>query len=1119
ANLHFHQLNPRIKKSEGVVIPCQETIWNLEENDRYALINAFGLSGTNACLVIGGPDQYNSNRAPEDILSPEYEVSKLVISARTEKDLRSLAHKYIQFLQNTQDDLKDICYTALVGRTQFPYSFSFTGDSKEQLYQQIQNYLEKEEKNPSTQVEVKPRSKHLQWINLRKVELPTYPFDRQRYWSDHVVIYDAQGITSSVNSENPLLNIKNLHKPENQETYNIVLDRRDLKYLDDHQVKDRIIFPAAGYIEILLAVLAKKQNIAIEYPIKISDLYLPAQLLVKDQQNIQIILSDQASYYRAEIVSDDGHNKICHASARLNKAYTSVDIPESISIQKYLQEYQQNISPENYYDQLSQNFLHYGSLFQGLREIWTNHDKVFTQIQLPEPLCSDLEKYLFHPVLLDCCLQASRLINQDLTISSPVLPVYFQEIILYQSPGDQIWCSAQTSPHIQSNPRQPNEYAIDLDIFNPEGDPVARIRGLRRQAYIQSRNDQNPKTHHYYQIQWRSQEFNKQIESQYIHTKLTGFTILFLPSDQCLLLKALRGILESACSHIICVITGSTFERLSSYIYQINPLELTDYEYLFSEIRKDYPKITRIIYSSDTDYGETEISEKSLKESTEYACLSLLTLIKALASNQVHALDLCLVTWGSQSIEDHRRPLHINSSPLWALGRVIRSEHPEFNCRQIDLDPWDIRSARNILKELLSNDREEEIVWRNQTRWLPRLIPVNLESTLDQVEKLHITNPNQPFSLEISERGLLGSLHYRPQQRMTPGSGQVEVKVIAAGLNFRDVLNALGTYSGELGPIGGEFAGYVINVGSDVSTKWMGKRVMGLATGSFASHVITKQELIIEIPSHLTFTEAATLPINFLTAYHALIEVSTLQAGHRILIHSATGGVGLAAVQIAHTMGAEIFATAGSDEKRAYLRSLGIRHVMNSRTLDFVNETLEITKGEGIDVVLNSLIGESLIGGLKLLKSEGILFEIGNKDILPQKFLDKVFPGIRYYPFHLGKYRDSQPQEIQKMLQILVDQLNKQAFRILPYQTFSGRDAIAMFRKMQRAEHIGKLVLKIENNSESTLINPDSTYLVTGGMGGIGIKLIQWLVKQGARFIVVLTRSISIQENNLHLKP
>ncbi len=1115
ANLHFHRLNPKIKRSDSAIIPNQETIWKAEGSGRYALINAFGISGTNACLVIGEPDQITSNRTQLDTLPPDPEVLKLIISARTEKDLRSLAQRYILFLQHTQENLRDICYTALSGRTQFPHSLSFTGDSKDQLRKKIQNYLEKDEKDPHTQ-EIDSISKDPKWTNQRKVELPTYPFDRQRYWSDYVLIHCSHEVTKPENLDHPLLNIKSLDKSDNQEAYNIEFNTPDLSYLQDHKIEDRIIFPAAGYIEILLAIMARKQNTAIEPPIKITNLYLPASLPLKDKQNIQVIISDQSNHFRAEIFSHDGSNKICHASAQLHRAYTQDNTLDPISIQKHLQTYHEKISAEDYYNQLSQTFLRYEPLFQGIREIWLDQGKTFAQIQLPEPLRSDHAKYYFHPVLLDSCLQASRLLSQNLPTPSPILPVYFEEIILYQSPGEQIWCLAQTSPHIQSNQRQPNEYTIDLDIFNPEGDLIARIKGVRRQASIQT-NNQGSRAPQYFQIQWHKDEINKKITDECIKKQFTGSTIVFLASDQCLLLETFIEALKVACSNLILINNGSEFKKLSSCIYQINPIETTNYEHLFSLINKDFPEITRIIYSTDLDYRGTKTTGKSIEELTEYACLSLLTLIQALVKNQVHTLDLWLVSWGSQSIKDHWRPIHITSSPLWALGRVIRSEHPEFNCRQIDLDPWDIRSAKHFLTELLSNDREEEIVWRNQTRWVPRLIQVNLDSTIDQEERLIIPNSNQPFSLEIGTRGLLNSLQYHPLQQDTPGSGQVEVKVIAAGLNFRDVLNALGTYNGDLGPIGGEFAGYVINVGPDVTTQWLGKRVMGLATGSFASHVITSQEWIIEIPSLLRFIEAATLPINFLTAYHALIKVSNLQAGQLILIHSATGGVGLAAIQIAQAAGAQILATAGSDEKRAYLRSLGIQHVMNSRTLDFVQETLEITEGEGVDVVLNSLIGESLYGSLKLLRPGGIFIEIGNKEILSQEYLANYFPGIKYYPFHLGQYRESHPQEIQKMFQILLDQLNREEFRIVSYQVYPATDAIPMFRKMQRAEHIGKLVLKIGDRSESELISPDGTYLVTGGLGGIGIKLIQWLAKKGAKFIVILTRDVFNQEKQSSL--
>ncbi len=193
---------------------------------------------------------------------------------------------------------------------------------------------------------------------------------------------------------------------------------------------------------------------------------------------------------------------------------------------------------------------------------------------------------------------------------------------------------------------------------------------------------------------------------------------------------------------------------------------------------------------------------------------------------------------------------------------------------------------------------------------------------------------------------MLDNLVLQPVARRAPAPGEVEIRVRATGLNFRDVLNALGMYPGEAGPLGSECAGEIVAVGEGVDQLQIGNEVMALALGSFSTFAITRAEFVVPKPSGLSFEAAATLPIAFLTATYGLQHLAHLKRGDRVLIHAAAGGVGLAAVQIAQRAGAEIFGTAGSPEKHAYLRSIGVPHVLNSRTLDFADEIKRLTNGE-----------------------------------------------------------------------------------------------------------------------------------------------------------------------------
>jgi NADPH:quinone reductase-like Zn-dependent oxidoreductase len=217
---------------------------------------------------------------------------------------------------------------------------------------------------------------------------------------------------------------------------------------------------------------------------------------------------------------------------------------------------------------------------------------------------------------------------------------------------------------------------------------------------------------------------------------------------------------------------------------------------------------------------------------------------------------------------------------------------------------------------------------------------------------------------------------FKTRKRRPPAPGEVEVEVRTAGLNFRDVLNALGQYPGDAGLLGFESAGTVSATGEGVTGFKPGDPVIVLGSpGCIASHVTVDSRLIVPKPAGMSFAEAVTVPTTFLTAYYALHVLGRIQAGDRVLIHAAAGGVGLAAVQLALRAGAEVFATVGSQEKREHLERLGVRHIMGSRTLDFGSEIRRLTKGEGVTMALNSLSGEFIKETFAALAPHGRFLE------------------------------------------------------------------------------------------------------------------------------------------------
>jgi NADPH:quinone reductase-like Zn-dependent oxidoreductase len=315
-------------------------------------------------------------------------------------------------------------------------------------------------------------------------------------------------------------------------------------------------------------------------------------------------------------------------------------------------------------------------------------------------------------------------------------------------------------------------------------------------------------------------------------------------------------------------------------------------------------------------------------------------------------------------------------------------------------------------------------------------------------------------------------------------------------------------YPGASGLLGSECSGRVVAIGAEVGSIRVGDEVVAIAPGAFATYVIARASLAVPKPRALSFAEAAALPNVLLTADWALNRLGRLQAGERVLIHAAAGGVGLAAVRLAQRVGAEIFATAGSERKRAYLRSLGLKHVFDSRTLDFATAIYELTNGRGVDLVLNSLAGDFIGASFAAMAPGGRFLEIGRTDIWSPDRVRETHPLAQYHVIDLGKDYEATPEIIRPMLQSLLEDVVAGRLAPLPLQTFPLAAATDAFRVMAQARHIGKIVVTQpwDPPTSAGVLRPEGSYLITGGLVGLGLAVADWMVEQGARHLVLLGR-------------
>ncbi|MBS2038799.1 SDR family NAD(P)-dependent oxidoreductase [bacterium] len=486
----------------------------------------------------------------------------------------------------------------------------------------------------------------------------------------------------------------------------------------------------------------------------------------------------------------------------------------------------------------------------------------------------------------------------------------------------------------------------------------------------------------------------------------------------------------------------------------------------------------------------------------------LMPLLEMVQQNDRHGLmatRLFSVTRRSQPADPGVAVLP-DGSPVWGLVRVLATEDPFLKATLIDIQDEKLDADR-IYREL-SSKNPEEVAYRKGERLIQRLQRLPLSQQAPAPVK---PRADQDYVLTCDRPGTLEALQWTIPTTRPLKAGEVRVKVAAAGLNFSDVMRAMGLYPTE-GVLGIEMAGSVIEVGPGVIDLQPGQRVFGIAPSAFASQVVVPREFLALTPSSLEETQAAALPLVFVTAYYALIEVGRLKARDTVLIHAASGGLGLAAIQLARKVGAKVLATAGSAEKVGYLKGLGVEHVFDSRSTSFVDDVRAVTDGEGVDVILNSLAGEGLTGGLSILRRFGRFLDVTKRDIYNdlRVGLSPFRKGLSYHAIDLEQVINFEPATIQEWMQVLKSDVEAGTVQPLPVQTFSYNQAIDAFRCLSQARHIGKVVLKAE--TPDTVLpywrpTADGTYIVTGGMGGFGREVVLWLLKKGAGKVAVLSRT------------
>ena len=928
----------------------------------------------------------------------------------------------------------------------------------------------------------------------RRVVLPTYPFQRQRYWLDAA----PQRLQARLR---PLLD-RMVKLPRHKETlFETEFSLHHLPFLADHKVFGELVSPAACQLALILSgaevltALDQTHLFATEpAAYQLSDLVFAAPLLLPSgevgaqasQRTVQTIFSQQL----VEVVSfaTDAAEPVVHATgqfvrqnARAEKPFMLADLQARV---------QTPVALRAFYAAAAD--FTFGPAFRWLTALWVGEGEALAQLRPPTAI-ADWSNYLLHPGLLDGCFQTASATQLQATPRLTTIPFMLAELVCYQTTAGAVgadptwWCYA----------RQTGEHRWDIWLLDAQGQLLVALHRFEERPVAAEliKATTNWRTW-LYRTAWQPQALP---DAAPLSTNGLPATsprapwLIFTDTPHAQLWQTPE-------QPVFLVTRGDDYtlvEQAGQWLATVDPDQPAQLARLLAAV----PPCDKIIYL----WG-LQPSVAAMPDAAQQIAVALLQVVQALSH----------VTWPTALwVVTEQRPAarSIAQTVLWGLCRTIRAEYPALHCRVLAVDAEALAGLPSLLqREFALATADAEIAYQQGIRAVARLVPCELSN--DQVAT------REPFQVRLAAYGSPDDLQFQPQTRRPPAAHEVEIEVKAAGLNFRDVLNILGLlqshYATELGihtaaelPLGFECAGVVSAIGTAVTGLHVGDRVMALADGAFASFVTVAATQVCQLPAGLSFAAAATIPMAFLTAYQALYQCARVQAGERVLIHAAAGGVGQAAVQLVQAAGATVFGTA-SPHKWAFLAEQGIQHRYNSRTFDFAAQIMADTNGQGVDVVLNSLTGEVIAQSVGVLRPGGRFAEIGKLGIWSAAEMQARRPDVAYYPFELNLPSSPHFTPVQAMFAELLTLFNAGKLQPLPHTIFPIEQLGEAVRYMQQAKQLGKIVLSFgavpDSGTAPMVLRSDSTYLITGGLGGLGLQIAQTLAATGAGHLVLSSR-------------
>jgi acyl transferase domain-containing protein/NADPH:quinone reductase-like Zn-dependent oxidoreductase/NAD(P)-dependent dehydrogenase (short-subunit alcohol dehydrogenase family)/acyl carrier protein len=889
------------------------------------------------------------------------------------------------------------------------------------------------------------------------VSLPAYPWQRERFWMEGEVRAGRHGGHSLLGDS--------VETATGERIWSGTLSAEAHPWLSDHQVGETVLVPASAYAEMAIAA----GRVLFGSSVVVEQIALTEALAVSSgsQVEIQTIAAPEtASSFALQFFGREKGSSSWRQTGecRLRNGSGATAFSADVSLWEDAELSERAIAGGRHAQRMAELGYDFGPAFCCVDWMLTQDHTALAQIRAEQRR----ERYWLHPATVDAALQVlAHLLIELHGIPQLLLPVSFDRLEMHCSDP-----SVAGTPLLVRATADATALRGTVTIFDRTGCALLTIHGAELRPLERTVTPEEA----LYSLEWH--RLTPAPSTAIVQWVLIG------NGDE---------------------IAGELSQALQRKGAQV--LQCTADAVMTGKLPASGAGVVWL--------APLTLSPSSLLAETEKVLAEGAAMIARLAEQGVARISL--VTRGTQAARGESVE-NVMAAGAWGMFAAVAHEYPLIPMGCIDLpgDPVEGEMER-LSAALLESLEETRVAIRGNDRFGARLVP--WESGGGERVGRSELRADDGFEIQQTVSGSLSSLEPRTVPADPPSENEVEIAVEAAGLNFLDVLRAMGVNDAlSSAHFGGECAGTVVRVGADVTTYLPGDSVLAISPsfqdkGMLASRVRVPEALVARKPEGMTFAEAAGIPCVFLTAWYGLVKLAHLKMHESVLIHAGAGGVGQAAIRIAQWIGAEVWATAGSEEKRAYLRQLGVRHVMDSRTLDFSRQILAETGGRGVDVVLNSLAGAAIPAGLDSLAAYGRFVEIGKRDIWENSRLGMrpFLRNLSFFAVDLADAVEARRAMVGELLKEVMERFSAGDFSPAPTTVFPVSGVGDAFEHLARAAHIGKVVLgmnepAIEVRRNADRLHANASYLITGGLGGVGLQIGEALVRHGARHLVLTSR-------------